>query len=166
MIVQVRASRRGFVLIATCVAACVVLAFGVLVIDIARMRVIKSELQAFTDADALNAALELDGTEQGIRRARIAAVQFASGPNAMRWDMGTQPVHSITTSFANSDVSSDRAVWSAQPQSASGIRFVRVQASAPAPVVLIRMFQSFVDGPLISVFSVAQGIPGNTRLVQ
>ena len=53
----VRRPRNGFVLIVTCVALTILLAFAALGIDIARMYVIKSELQAFTDAAALSAAI-------------------------------------------------------------------------------------------------------------
>ena len=42
------------------------MAFAMLSIDIGRMIMIKSELQAFTDAAAMNAALQLDGSSQGV----------------------------------------------------------------------------------------------------
>ena len=50
----VQRSDKGFVLIVTCIALTILMALAVLGIDIGRMRVIKSELQAFTDAAALN----------------------------------------------------------------------------------------------------------------
>lgn len=162
----VRRSRRGFVLIAACITLIVLLGFGVLAIDIGRMRVIKSELQAFTDAAALNAALELDGSLQGLVRARSAAVQFASGPAAMKWDMGTQPITSIATSFAHGDFSSSGTDWEAQPSDASGLRWVRVQASAPAPVIFFRVFQPHAESSVISAASVAASTPGSARLVR
>ena len=43
-----------------------------LAIDIGRMYVIRAELQAFTDAAALSAALQLNGTDSGLARARAA----------------------------------------------------------------------------------------------
>lgn len=161
-----RRSRRGFVLIATCIALMVLLAFAVLAIDIGRMRVIKSELQAFTDAAALNAAIELDGSSEGLMRARSAAAQFASGPAAMKWDMGTQPITSVATSFAHGDSPSSGIYWEAQPRDASGLRLVRVQASAPAPVIFFRVFQPHAESSAVSAVSVAASTPGSARLVR
>ncbi len=52
-----------------------------LAIDIGRMYVIRAELQSFTDAAALSAALELNGTDAGIARARTrSAGRLADGP--------------------------------------------------------------------------------------
>jgi len=127
-----------------------VLAFAVLSIDIGRMRMIKSELQAFTDAAAMNAALQLDGSEQGLVHARAAAAQLASGPNAMKWDMGTQPITAITTSFGTDP---------------TGHPFVRVGASAPAPVIFIRVFAS-ADSPVVAATSVARKDSLDARLIQ
>ena len=72
-----------------------------LAIDIGRMYVIRAELQSFTDAAALSAALQLNGTDPGLVRARAGAGRLAKGPHAMRWDMGTQPITQITTSFSS-----------------------------------------------------------------
>lgn len=166
VIVPVRRSRSGFVLIASCIALMLLLGFAVVAIDIERMRVIKSELQAFTDAAALNAALQLDGSQNSLVRARTAAVQLASGPAAMKWDMGSEPITLITTSFAKEDPSLGRAAWSVNPEDVSGFRFVRVQASAPAPVIFLRVFQPVAGSSGISAASVATSSPPNARLVQ
>ena len=99
-----------------------------LAIDIGRMYVIRAELQSFTDAAALSAAMELNGTDSGLARARTGAGRLANGPHAMRWDMGTQPITNIATSF-----SSDNKTWQEQPKQAGDFRFVRVVATEPAP---------------------------------
>ena len=49
-------------LIVTCIAMTVLLGFAALGVDLGRMYVIQTELQAFTDAAAVSAAMELDGT--------------------------------------------------------------------------------------------------------
>jgi uncharacterized membrane protein len=165
--VQVQRSDKGFVLIVTCIALIILLALAVLSIDIGRMRVIKSELQAFTDAAALNAALQLDGSDPGLARARIAAVELASGPNAMKWDMGTQSINAIQASFAKGDLSPDPKTWQPKPaDAAADYRFVRVQASAPAPVIFFRVFQPSADSTSITAASVAMKTPETARLVQ
>ncbi len=101
----------GFVLIVTAIAMTLLLGLAGLGVDIGRMYVIRAELQSFTDAAALSAALELDGTESGLARARTGAGAVGGGPHAMRWDMGTQPITNITTSF-----SSDRRIWQERPK--------------------------------------------------
>jgi len=126
------------------------MALAVLGLDIGRMLMIKSELQAFTDAAALNAALEFDGTDQGRTRARAAAAELASGPNAMKWDMGTQPITQIITSFATD---------------ATGFPSVRVNASARAPVIFIRVF-AIAETPVVAAASVARRSAEGARLVQ
>ncbi len=130
-------SQKGFVLIVTCIVLVILMAFAGLGVDIGRMYVIKSELQAFADAAALNAAMQLDDTE----RARTAAAQLASGPNAMKWDMGTQPIENITVSFAKGDAVPDPNSWEEKP-STNDRHFVRVVASAAAPLIFLRAFQS------------------------
>ena len=145
---RVQRSENGFILIVTCIALIFLLGIAVLAIDVARMRIIKSELQAFTDAAALNAALHWDGSKQDLPRARAAATELASGPNAMRWDMGTQPITAIQVSLSNDN------------------RSVRVQASAPAPVIFLRVFDPSRDSTLITVASIAMKTPETARLVQ
>jgi uncharacterized membrane protein len=165
--VQVQRSDKGFVLIVTCIALIILLALAVLSIDIGRMRVIKSELQAFTDAAALNAALQLDGSDPGLARARIAAVELASGPNAMKWDIGTQSINAIQASFAKGDLSPDPKTWQPKPaDAAADYRFARVQASAPAPIIFFRVFQPSADSTSITAASVAMKTPETARLVQ
>ncbi|HEY6393294.1 MAG TPA: pilus assembly protein TadG-related protein [Bryobacteraceae bacterium] len=140
-------SQKGFVLIVTCIVLAILMALAGLGIDIGRMYVIKSELQAFADAAALNAAIQLDGTDQGLARARIAAAELAAGPNAMKWDMGTQPIADITVTFAKGTV--------------------RVVASAPATLIFLRAFQALnADFATVSAAGVAGKIDGNVRLLQ
>ncbi len=161
----VRHSRNGFVLIVTCVALTILLAFAALGIDIARMYVIQSELQAFTDAAALGAAMELDGGAPGITRARLAPSQLANGPHAMKWDMGTKTISDIRESFASGDESPNMKTWAADPQDASHCRFVRVTASAPAPLVFLRIFQPR-ESSTVAASSVAMKTSAAARLVE
>jgi len=148
------------VLIATCIALTVLLALAGFAVDIGRMYVIKSELQAYTDAAALSAVLELNGAEPGISQARQAAKRLAMGPNAMRWDMGTEPITNVTASF-----SADNKTWQERPKEAGGLRFARIVASEPAPVIFLRVFQ-----PSTSINVAASGVAvksgGTARLIQ
>jgi uncharacterized membrane protein len=152
----------------TCAALTILLAFAALGIDIARMYVIKSELQAFTDAAALRSALELDGSPQAFRRARDSAAALANGPHSMKWDLGTKSIAEITETFArivpNSDTP-DTASWTADPRDANGYRFVRVTASAPAPLVFLRIFETR-ESVQIAASSVASRGENTARLVE
>ncbi len=129
-------------------------------IDIGRMYVIRAELQSFTDAAALTAGLELNGTGAGIARARTGAGRLANGPHAMRWDMGTQTITDIATSFSN-----DNKTWQEQPKQAGDYRFVRVIATAPAPVIFLRIFQPLTTTN-VAAASVATKTEASVRLIQ
>jgi uncharacterized membrane protein len=153
-------SQKGFVLIVTAISMTLLLGLAGLAIDIGRMYVIRAELQSFTDAAALSAALELNGTDSGIARARTGAGRLANGPHAMRWDMGTQAITNIVTSF-----SSDQASWQEQPKQAANFRFVRVAASQPAPVIFLRIFQPLTS-TTVAAASVAAKTDASARLVQ
>lgn len=158
-------SRRGFVLIATCIAMTVLLGFAALGIDIGRMYVIKSELQAFTDAAALSAATELDGSDAGIARAREAATRLASGEHAMKCDLGTRAITEIEPSFASGQTSPDPRSWQPAPQAAAEFRFARVTARAPAPLIFMRLFQAR-DASEVASSSVAVKTQAEARLVE
>jgi Flp pilus assembly protein TadG len=140
-------SDKGFVLIVTCIVLAILLGLAGLGIDIGRIYVIRSELQAFSDAAALNAALQLDGTEQGTARARQAASALATGPHAMKWDLGSQPITDITSSFVKNDV--------------------RIVVSAPAPLIFLRAFPAGTSGfSNVTASSLARKTADGARLVQ
>jgi hypothetical protein len=114
------------------------------------MYVIQSELQAFSDAAALNAALQLVGPERGAARARQAASEFATGPHAMKWDLGSQPINDIKVSL---------------PQGNS--HSVRVVVSAPAPLIFLRALPAGKAGfSTVAVSSVAAKTAEGARLIQ
>ena len=159
--------KKGFVLIATCIALAILLAVAALAVDIGRMYVIKSELQAFADASALTAAMRLDGTDAGVARARQASSDLATGPNAMKWDLGTKPVTEFTSTFAQGDAAPDPKTWQAQPKDAANYRFVRVVATAPAPLIFLRPFQALnQDFATVAASSVATNTPPAARLIE
>ncbi len=167
MIVAVSRSRSGFVLIVTSIALTLLLALAGLGIDIGRMYVIRAELQSFTDAAALSAALELDGTEAGLARARTGAGQLAIGPHAMRWNMGTEPIANINTSFAQGSALPDDKSWRERPTEATACRFVRVVASESAPVIFLRIFQPLgIASTTVASASVAAKTEHVVRLLQ
>jgi uncharacterized membrane protein len=151
---------QGFVLIVTCVALAVLLGLAGLVIDVGRMYVVKSELQAFADAASLSAALQLDGTKTGFNRARDAAAKIADGDRAMKWDMGTRAISGFKLSFAKGDAAPDAKSWQEAPEDASGYHFARVTVEAAVPLTLMRA----VEGIQSDASKVAAaGTAGNFR---
>ena len=156
-------SRNGFVLIATCIALVILMALAGLAVDIGRMYVIKSELQAFADSAALTAAVQLNN---GPLQARNAVQELTTGANAMKWDLGSRPISDFTLAFAQGDTAPDPKSWQAEPKDFANRRFVRVIASAPAPLIFLRPFVYFQpDFAAVSAASIATNAP-SVRLVQ
>jgi uncharacterized membrane protein len=140
----------------------ILLTLATLGIDIGRMYVIRAELQSFTDAAALSAAIALDGTDSGFANARTGAGSFATGPHAMRWNLGTQPITNIVTSF-----SADNKTWQEQPKQAGDYRFVRVVVTEPAPVIFLRVFQPLgLGSSTVAAASVAAKTENQARLIR
>jgi uncharacterized membrane protein len=158
--VAVRRSRNGFVLIVTTIALTILLAMAALAIDLGRMYVIRAELQSFADAAVLSAAMQLDGTASGIANARAGAARLATGPHAMRWDLGTQPITNIATSF-----SANNKIWQEKPKQPGEARYVRVIVSEPAPVIFLRIFQPAASTTVVAA-SVAAKTQDEARLIQ
>lgn len=102
--------------------------------DLGRVYIARNEAQIFTDAAAMAAAKQLDGSGEGVTRARAAV---ATLPN--RWNLGTENFTGVVTEF-----SSDGQHWDAEPKDIAGLTFARV--TAPDNHVEI-MFLRAVGGP-------------------
>lgn len=142
-----RHSRKsGFILIATSLALLAILGMAGLAVDLGRMYIAKSELLAFTDAAAIGAALQLDGTAAGIARANNTVSNTASGPTAMQWDFATKPITGATTTFAKGQAGSpnvpDATTWDPNPANPADYRFVKVNVTAPVPLTFMAAFRT------------------------
>jgi Flp pilus assembly protein TadG len=131
--------RRGFTLLTT--GICLIAMAGMLGLaaDIGRLYIVKNEMQAYADSASLAAALELDGTDAGISRAKnmVAA-------NTNRWNMGTMTFSSTQTDFATDTA----GPWVANPSPAAGYRFARVRANATVPLYFIPVVVSIYSTPV------------------
>ncbi len=131
-------SRRGTMLLGVGAVLVMVIGMAVLAVDVGRMYIVKSELQTFTDAGALAAGLQLDGTAEGIARAQGAVQNLASGPNAMKWDLFQKPITTYTISYAkpyaNDATRADPATWTTNPADPKNYRFADVDARAGVPL--------------------------------
>jgi uncharacterized membrane protein len=129
-----KSRERGFVLIAMSVSMLLMLAVIGLAFDFGRIFIARNEAQVFTDAAAMTAATRLDGTVEGLARARAAVARLP-----MRWNLGTQPFTGVVVEF-----SADGTQWDADPKEAGGLTMARV--TAPANSVDI-VFLRAVGGP-------------------
>lgn len=130
------------------------LAIAGLAFDVGRIYIAHNEAQVFTDSAALTAALKLDGTSEGLKRARAAAVAVP-----MKWNLGSKPFTGVEVEF-----SSDGKAWEAEPRYPSQATLARV--SAPQNDVEI-VFLRAVGGPAVfraPAHSVAAANPA--RLVE
>jgi Flp pilus assembly protein TadG len=126
--------QKGFVLIAMSVVSLLLLAMVGLAFDFGRIYIARNEAQLFTDAAALTAVLELNGTQDGVVAARAAVGKL---PN--RWNLGTQQFKDVVVEF-----SADAKRWEAKPADAFALRYARV--SAPKNDVNITFLRA-VGGP-------------------
>src|SRR5437016_4840361 len=113
--------QRGFVLVTMALSAVAVFGVVGLAVDVGRMFIAKNELQVYSDAGALDAAMALDGTTTGIAQAAGAVAASAN-----KWDFGTAGVSGPSVTFAIQPT----GPWLASPNPATGYSFVRVSASA------------------------------------
>ncbi len=126
------AKRRGFVLIALALAIVVLIGLLGLTLDLARMYIAKNELQTYTDAAAAAANLELDGTNDGVARARQVATTY---PN--RWNLATEAVTSVTTAFS---IEKDGPYVAEPPSPPTNYKYVRVEAEGGLPLYFMSVF--------------------------
>ena len=88
-------NERGVVLILAAVGAFALVGILGLAFDLGHMQVAKSELQNYTDAAAIGAALKLDGTSAGVTRATTSATNDVN-----QWGFGSESVGSVTVKYA------------------------------------------------------------------
>ncbi len=141
--------QRGYTLLATGIALFGVMGMTALAIDLGRMYIAKNESQAYADAAAIAAALQLDGTAAGLQRARDAV-----SASANRWNFGNTTFSGTQVEFATSDA----GPWEADPANASGYRFARVTAGVNVPLSFMRALATGGSRP-VNAQAVAGQVP-------
>jgi len=91
-------------------------------VDMGRVFIAKNETQTYCDAGALAASLQMDGTSEGLVRAKAAVENTGNA-----WNLGTTTVPTPTIEFATAS----SGPWIASPPTATGYGFVRVTATVP-----------------------------------
>jgi Putative Flp pilus-assembly TadE/G-like len=140
--------RDGFVLVATAVSAVCVVALLGLGLDMGRLYATKNELQIYSDAGAVNAALQLDGTSNGITAARLGA---ANTGNSLKFNAS---VPTVTVDFATSLA----GPWETNPVSASNYTYVRVLAQTTVASYFTPIVGAAGTGT-VNTLSVAAQVP-------
>ena len=130
---QRRRRERGFVLITMTASSIALLVALGLAVDVGRMFIAKSETQAFVDAAALAATLELDGTSSG-----IAAAKAAVAAQTNKWNFNTTAIPAPTVTFATSLA----GPWSSNPASGVGILYAKVNATVPVSLFFMPVVAS------------------------
>jgi hypothetical protein len=141
-----RRQNRGFVLITTAFALVVLLGVAGLAIDVGRMYIAKHELQISADATALAATLELDGTPEGIVRAKSLI-----STNGNRWNLHTSAVSDAVMSFARDQA----GPWETTILDARGYRYARVTAAGDLPTYFLPNSTSTNKAP-VALFMLSQ----------
>src|SRR6478672_4011619 len=100
---RTKARERGFVLVTVAASAMALVVVIGLSVDIGRMYISKNETQAYVDAAALAAALQLDGTTTGITRANDAATNMSAA-----WNFSSTVLTNPTVEFSSA---SSGATW-------------------------------------------------------
>ncbi|MBI1898433.1 MAG: hypothetical protein HYS04_18150 [Acidobacteria bacterium] len=124
----------GFSMVITAACAVVLVSMLGLAIDASRMYILKTELQAFADAAAIAGAYELDGTREGIDRARSAA-EVGPGSPANRVNFGSETVPSVDVAFSTTGTGG----WAENPGNGTGFKYIRVIAAGPVVTYFLRL---------------------------
>ncbi len=122
--------RKGFSLIVTALAIVALITALGLAVDLGRIYIAKSEAQTYVDSAALAASMELDGTVEGILRARATLPT-----NTNKWNLHTQQFAGATMDFAKEKT----GPFEPNPVDPRGYKYVRVEVSVPVPLTFMPM---------------------------
>ncbi len=120
--------KRGIILVTFAVMFIGVVGICGLAIDLGQMYVAKSELQNYTDAAAIAAAMKLDGTTNGVNQASLEALN-----NVNAWKFGSASVSNATVEFSTAL----DGVYIANPPTGAGYRFARVTAQESVAMIFL-----------------------------
>jgi Flp pilus assembly protein TadG len=108
--------KRGFVLLTTSLSGIALFGMMGLAVDIGRMYIVKNEAQTFTDLVAVAATRQLDGTAEGVARARQEVAN-----SRMKWNFATTSFSGNTVTF-----SSDNQTWTDGSTNVKQLKYVLV----------------------------------------
>src|SRR5229473_674631 len=92
---QKHSRERGFTLLASGICAVALFGAAGLAVDIGRMYITKNEAQTYSDAAAISASIELDGTADGFNRADAAVTASTN-----TWNFATTGFSGTVTEYS------------------------------------------------------------------
>src|SRR5882672_3007545 len=119
-------SERGFTLLASGVCSVALIAAAGLAVDIGRMYITKNEAQTYSDAAAISASIELDGTADGLNRADAAV---AASTNT--WNFATTGFSGTVTEFSADGLTGWATSASAAPATSRYARVTAIVGNVP-----------------------------------
>lgn len=129
-----------------------------LAFDFGRVYIVHNEAQVFTDAAAMTAARNLDGTSAGLARAREAVAHLP-----VRWNFGSSAFTGVVVEF-----SADGFRWDASPENDSAdvaaLRLARV--TAPSNGIDITFLRAVGASESLTVAARAVAASDPVRLVE
>ncbi len=122
---------RGFNLILIGLALFVMIGMVGLAIDVGRMFVYKSELQAFADNAAMAAISKMDGSQAGVTAANALALTGPDGASlANKVNFDSTTISTVTTGYATSFSGTYDNYATADSAATNNYRFLKVTASS------------------------------------
>jgi Flp pilus assembly protein TadG len=151
-----RSSQRGFSVLVTAVSGSVLFGMLGLAVDLGRMFIVKSELQTFTDASALAACRDLDGTGTGVTQAHNVATAGPLGstkPNG--YDFDTKVISNVTDTYATSFTGTYVDYNTAKGSTPNNYQFMKVNATASIPLYFLAVIPGLPTQQSLSAVAVA-----------
>jgi Flp pilus assembly protein TadG len=155
-VVRRKRSQSGFSLFMLAASATVMLGMVGLSVDLGRMFIVKNELQAFTDASALAAVRQMDGTRTGLQLAHNTATAGPLGssrPNG--WMFDTNPVSQITDVYAQAFTGSYDDYGTASSAGANNYRFIKVTVQATVPLYFLPVVSGLPQQQQVQALAIA-----------
>lgn len=140
---------QGFVLIAAAVTIVVLIGMLGLATDLARMYIVKNELQAFVDAASISGANKLDGTSAGLEHAKTAARDYPG-----KWNFYSTAPQGLTVSFSDQP----NGTYAENPPSAAGLKYVQVNAEGPLTLYFLPGYSTLTAAAPVDRGGVALGV--------
>jgi Flp pilus assembly protein TadG len=151
-----RRGERGFTLILIGLALFVLIGMLGLAIDVGRMFVYKSELQAFADNAAMAAIAKMDGSQAGVQGANSMASTGPDGAalaNKVNFDSTT--ISNVAVTYATSFSGTYDNYATASSPSTNSYRFLKVIASANVALNFLPVLPGISNAYTISASAIA-----------
>jgi len=150
------ARERGFSLILIGLALFVMIGMLGLAIDIGRMFVYKTELQAFADNSAMAAIAQMDGTQTGVQGANATALTGPDGASlANKVNFDSTTISTVTTSYATSFSGTYDSFATASSAATNNYRFLKVTASSNVSLTFLPVLPGISNLYTVSASAVA-----------